>query len=178
MPTPTPSPTPRPTPTPEPTSTPALSATNVTATTDSGEMVDIVINGNITSSQISNFTITTKPSFASTIVAFILTGENSTEGFGNMTIPKTVILYGTIPVIFIDGQQVASQDYTQDSNNFYVWYTMHFSTHQIIIRFVMPSTSQASSLGALFAVGITVPEIILLYMVIAVRRLRRKPENA
>jgi hypothetical protein len=169
---------PSPSPTPKPTSTPTLPATNVTATTDSGETVDLAISGNITSSQISNLTITTKTSFASTIVAFILTGENGTEGFCNMTIPKTVILYGTIPVIFIDGQQVASQDYTQDSNNFYVWYTTHFSTHQITIQFIMPSTSQASSLGALLAVGITVPEIILLYTVIAIRRLKRKPENA
>jgi hypothetical protein len=94
-----------------------------------------------------------------------------------MTIPTTAILYGTTPVIFIDGKQTLSQEYTQDSNNFYVWYTAHFSTHQITIRFAMPSSSQASSLG-LLAAGIAVPEIILIYAVIAIKHLKRKPENA
>jgi hypothetical protein len=95
-----------------------------------------------------------------------------------MTIPKTAILYGRIPVIFIDGKQAPSQDYTQDSNNFYVWHTAHFSTHQITIQFTMPLSLQASSLGVLLAVGIVVPEIILVYTAIAIRRLKRKPEDA
>jgi hypothetical protein len=95
-----------------------------------------------------------------------------------MTIPKTAILYGTTPVILIDGKQASSQEYTQDANNFYVWYPAHFSTHQITIRFALPSSTQASSLGSLLAVAIAVPEIILIYTVIAIKRLKRKPENA
>jgi hypothetical protein len=95
-----------------------------------------------------------------------------------MTIPKTAILYGTNPVVYIDGQQAPSQGYTQDANNFYVWFTTSFSTHQVSIQFVVPSTSLASSLGPVLAVGIAVPEIILIFTVIAVRRLRRKPDNA
>jgi hypothetical protein len=94
-----------------------------------------------------------------------------------MTIPKTAILYGTIPVLFIDGQQSSSQNYAQDSNNFYVWFTTHFSTHQITIRFTMPSLPQVSSFGALLVVGLTVPEIILIYVTIAIRRLKRSPED-
>jgi hypothetical protein len=95
-----------------------------------------------------------------------------------MTIPKTDIPYGTGPVIYIDGQQATNQGYTQDAHNFYVWYSTQFSTHQVVIQFVGLSTSQAGSFGSVLAVGITVPEIILIYTVIAVKRLRRKPDKA
>jgi hypothetical protein len=91
---------------------------------------------------------------------------------------KTAIHYGTSLVILIDDQQALNQGYTQDANNFYVWYTTHFSTHQVKVNFAVPSTSQVISFGSLLAVGITVPEIILIYAVVAVRRLTRKPENA
>jgi hypothetical protein len=95
-----------------------------------------------------------------------------------MTIPKTAILYGTTPQIYIDGQQATNQGYTQDVNNFYVWYTTQFGTRQMKIQFTVPSNLQAASFGSLLAVGVTVPEIILIYIAIAVRRLKRKPENA
>ena len=94
-----------------------------------------------------------------------------------MTIPKTALLNGKNPVVFIDDQQATNQGYTQDSENFYVWYTTQFSTHQMKIQFAVPLTSQESSFGTLFAVGVIVPEIVLVYIVIAVKRLRRRPEN-
>jgi hypothetical protein len=95
-----------------------------------------------------------------------------------MTIPKTAISYGTSPVVYIDDQQAPNQGYTQDANDFYVWYTTSFSTHQVSIQFVVPSTSPASSLGPVLAVVTTVAEIILIFTVIAVKRLRQKPGNA
>jgi len=178
-PTPTPTststPTPKPGPTPSP--TPAPSATTVKATTSSGAIVDLAIGGNITSSQISNATITSNHANKTTMVSFTLTGPNGTVGFGNMTIPKTAIDYGTSPVVFIDGKQAPSQGYTQDTNNFYVSFSISFSTHQVSIQFVVPSTSLAKSLGPALAVGIAIVEIISVFTVIAVKRLRRKPEN-
>jgi hypothetical protein len=74
-----------------------------------------------------------------------------------MTIPKSAVAQGTTPKIYIDNQLAANQGYTQDTNNYYVWYTTQFSTHQISIVF---NTSpipefQASvilSLLAIFAV--------------------------
>ena len=150
----------------------------MTATTGSGATVDLAISGNITSSQISNATITSYQPTKTTIVSFTITGLNGTAGFGNMTIPKTAISYGTSPVVYIDGQQAPNQGYTQDANNFYVWYTTISSTHQVSIQFAVPSTSPASSLGPVLAVGIAVAEIISIFTVIAVKRLRRKPDNA
>ena len=178
----TPTPTHLPAATPIPTATPSPSptplATTVSAKTDSGAIVELAISGNVTSSQISNATITSNQPTTTTTLSFTIVGPNGTVGLGNMTIPKTVIHYGTNPVVFIDGQQATSQGYTQDANNFYVWYTTHFSSHQVAIQFVVLSTSSATAFGSVFAVGVTVPEIILIYAVIAVRRLRRKPDNA
>jgi hypothetical protein len=57
-----------------------------------------------------------------------------------MTIPKSAIAQGTTPKIYIDNQLAASQGYTQDTNNYYVWYTTHFSTHQISIVFTTASS--------------------------------------
>jgi len=101
-----------------------------------------------------------------------------------MTIPKTAISYGTSPVVYVDGQQASNQGYTQDTNNFYVWYTTSFDTNlavkgsQVTVQFLVPSKSPAASLGFVLVVGITVIEIISIFTVIAVRRLRRKPDNA
>jgi hypothetical protein len=148
----------------------------VTATTGSGATLELAISGNVTSSQISNATIALYQSTKTTLVSFTITGLNGTVGFSNMTIPKTAIYYGTSPVVYLDGQLALNQGYTQDANNFYVWYTTISSTHQASIQFAASSTSQAT-FGPILAVGIAVPEIILIFTVIAVRRLRRKPDN-
>jgi hypothetical protein len=100
-----------------------------------------------------------------------------------MTIPKTAVSYGNSPVVYIEGQKATSQGYTQDANNFYVWYTARFDTNlvngvsQVTVQFLVPSISPAKSIGVALAIGIIVPEIILIYTVIAVRRLRRKPDD-
>ena len=144
--------------------------------TDNGTTVDLTIRGNITSSQMSNVTIATNQSSATT-VSFTVTGESGTTGYSNITIPKTLISYGTTPTLFIDNQQATNQGYTQDPENFYVWYTTQFSTHQINIQFAKSLTTQPASYLNALSIGLFVPEIVLIFTVLAVKRLRRKPEN-
>ncbi len=148
----------------------------MTAKVGSGTTVELGISGNVTSSQMTNVTIATNQTVKTTIVSFTITGENGTSGFSNITIPKGSVPYGTTPTIYIDGQPAQNQGFTQDANNFYVWYTTHFSTHKVTIQFVVSSMSQ-STFEPLLAVGITVPEIILIYTVIAIKRLRLKPDK-
>jgi len=142
--TPSPSPSPIPTDSPIPTTAPSLTptplATSVLATTDNGTTVDIAISGNVTSSQMSNVTIATSQSAKTTTLSFTVTGESGTSSFGNITIPISAVPYGTTPTIYIDGQPVSSQGYTQDSNNYYAWYITQFSTHQISIVFTVKSS--------------------------------------
>jgi hypothetical protein len=89
----------------------------------------------------SSVTIATNQSASTTTVSFTVTGESGTTGFGNITIPISAVTYGTTPTIYIDGQPASNQGYTQDSNNYYVWYTTHFSTHQVSIVFTTASPS-------------------------------------
>ncbi|HLN89380.1 MAG TPA: PKD domain-containing protein, partial [Candidatus Binatia bacterium] len=168
-PTPTTSGTPSPSPTPV--------AANVTAISENGTKVNLSIRGNVTSLQMSNVNIATSQSGASITVSFTVTGESGTTGFSIITIPKVYLLNGATPDVFIDGQQAINQGYTQDLDNFYVWYTTEFSTHQVAIHFIAPLKVQTTSFVNVYTIALIVPEIVLVYMVIAVRRLRRRPEN-
>ena len=173
-PTPPPIPTAAPTPSPTQSPTPTPSTTTVPATTVNGATVDLTITGNITSAQISSATITPYQSTKITTVSFTITGPSGTLGFGNMTIPKTAIPYGTIPLISIDGQQAPNQGYTQDANNFYVWYMISFSTHQVTIQFAAPPPSASSSSGLILVVVINVAVIISILSVISIKKI---PKN-
>ncbi len=127
-----------------PSSTPSPSAT-VHATTDSGGTVDLVINGSITISQMSNIRISTDQSDTRTTLSFTVTGESGTTGFSYITIPQSALNYGArnvaIPIIYIDDYWAQDQSYTQDSSNYYVRYAIQFSTHNVSIVFTNPNTT-------------------------------------
>ena len=126
----------------------------------------------------TNISITTKQSPATTTLSFTITGESGTEGFSNITIPKGSVNYGSTPTIYIDNKPAQNQGYTQDNTNIYVWYSTHFSSHQVTIQLVIPSAPTTASMGTLLAVAVIIPQIILIYTTIAIRRIRRKPDCA
>ena len=140
---PTSAPVPTPTPTATPTPTPA--PTTISAKAASGEVVNLPINGNITSAQISNVAIQTNQS--TSIISFTVTGESGTQGYSNITIPKSTIPNGIAPTVYIGNQPAQNQGFTQDQNNYYVWYTTSFSTHQISIVFTTESSSTSNQSG-------------------------------
>lgn len=126
---------------PEPTPTPTSNQNVIHAATTSGT-VDIPITGNITATQVTSATLTATAD--KTVLSFTLTGQSGTTGFSNMTIPKSAVPSGTAPIIYIDGSPAENQGYTEDANNYYVWYTTHFSSHNITVEFgnqQQPSTS-------------------------------------
>ncbi len=135
-PTATPGPTPTPSPTPNaftpPTSISPSSPTPTLIPTPPA-YVGFEISGNITSSQMSDVSLLTNQT--TTKISFTVTGESGTFGFSNITIAKSRIPYSTTPVIYADNTIVPEQGYTQDANNYYVWYIVHFSTHHILIEF-------------------------------------------
>ena len=106
--------------------------------------VGFEISGNITrlsnSSDVSLLTNQT-----TTKISFKVTGESGTFGFSNITIAKSRIPYSTTPVIYADNTIVPEQGYTQDANNYYVWYIVHFSTHHILIEFNSDAYHRASN---------------------------------
>jgi len=111
-------------------------------------------------------------------LSFVVTGESGTEGYSNITIPKDSVNYGSTPTIYIDNKPAQNQGYTQDTTNIYVWYSTHFSSHQVIIQLVIPKAPTTASLVSWLAVAITISQIILVYFTIAIRRIRRKPDYA
>ncbi len=135
----TPQPTYNPTNTPSPSPSPTPSAlTTVSAKKDNGTTVDLTLIGNITNSQMTNVVMMTNQSESTTTLSFTLTGQSGTTGFSNITIPKNSLIHGTTPKIYVDVQPATNQGYTQDSSNYHVWYTTHFSSHQVSIIFTMP----------------------------------------
>jgi hypothetical protein len=144
-PNPTPTVTPMATPwftvTPTPTATPMI----VYATTQNGTVVELYIAGNITGAQFSIITITNQVN--ATALSFTLTGPEETAGFGNLTVTRNNISMGVTPTVYIDNQLAQNQGYAQDADNFYVWWTTHFSVHQLSINFtaVAPSASMEPS---------------------------------
>jgi beta-lactamase regulating signal transducer with metallopeptidase domain len=126
-----------------------------------------------------------------------VTGESGTVGFGNITIPISAVTYGTTPTIYIDGQIAPNQGYTQDSNNYYVWYTTHFSTHLITIEFtatpnsapspsVNPSGSNrtqvhsSSHLEIIYGVvaGVVIVAIVIVALMLIIRGKNNKSSNS
>jgi hypothetical protein len=153
---------------------PMPSATTVLATTDDGATIDLTIGDNVTSSLMSNVAIASNQSTSTTTLSFTVTGQSGTTGFGNVTIPKNALINGTTPKIYIDNQPAQNQSYTQDTNNYYVWYTTHFSTHEVSIIFTLPPNSNQSKLqskslpqtltfGVIFGVtlGVSIVPVIL-----------------
>jgi hypothetical protein len=124
--------------TPTPTPSTQTNAT-VSALTDNG-VVNLALSGNITSAQMSNVTIAANNA-TTTGLYFTVTGESGTIGFSKITIPKSLVPPEATPLIFIDGLPAQSQGFTQDANNYYVWFTTHFSTHQISIMFTSNTSS-------------------------------------
>jgi hypothetical protein len=162
--------------TPTPTPTPIT----VPATTDNGSTVNLTITGNITSSQMSNVTITTNQSANTTTLSFTVTGENGTTGFSNVTIPISEVPYGTTPTIYIDGQIAQNQGYTQDANNYYVWYTTHFSTHKISIVFTTITSSNSTiARSSLLQViyGVAIGAVIVTIVLVGLYRYLGKEEK-
>ena len=173
-PTPTATPTPTPTATPTPTPTPTSNST-ILASAEDGSVVELTINGgNITAAQVTSAVIATDQSAATTTISFTLTGETGTTGFSNITIPKSTIPYGTTPVVYIDGQPAQDQGYTEDAQNYYVWFTAHFSTHQVEISF---TGQPPQPLPAWVFVVVAVAIVAAAIAVLLVARQKRKGTN-
>ncbi len=180
----TPSPKPIPTPAPTPTPSPAPSPTSATiqATTNSGLTVNLTISGNITSSQMSNVALITNQSAATTTLFFTVTGQSGTTCFGNITIPKSAVPYGSTPTVYVDNQTAQDQGYTQDTDNYYVWYTTQFSTHQISIVFTSPPSptppaspnqTQSSLLQEVIYGAVAVAIVAIVAVVLVLRKSKR-----
>jgi hypothetical protein len=75
-------------------------------------------------------------------VSFQLTGPTGNSSTITIVIPKTAVPSGFVPQTKINGVTV-EQQYTEDSNYYYVSFEAHFSTDQVTIHF-SPQTTQST----------------------------------
>jgi hypothetical protein len=172
--TPQPSPTATATPTPSPTpssSSPQSSAT-IQAITADGATVNLAITGNISATQISGARFTVNQSSSTAMLSFVLAGGDGTAGFCNITIPKSLIQAGTSARVFVDDELCQDQGYIEDSGNYYVWFTLRFSTHNVSIVFMVQSSSIAEFSWLLLLIPLVV--VLLILGGFLVQRRRRK----
>ena len=117
---------------------------------------------------------TTSDQTTETKFSFTIIGPSGTVGFGNMTIPKNAIPYESNPIVYIDGNQTTDQGYSQDANNYYVWFTMHFSVHQLTVQFSALQIKQTGSPGLDYVIIIPIAAGILVPTIFVAKRSRQK----
>jgi hypothetical protein len=134
-----------------------------------GKEVTLTINGNVAPDQISDLWYASNEAlYNNTDIAFMLANQNSTMQFMNMTISKSDLLGGTAPIVTIDGVLVEDSGYSQDSTNFYVWFTALFNSGQIersnvqITFLLTPKlTAVGPTLSILYTVGLVVVSVLV-----------------
>jgi hypothetical protein len=150
--------------------------TTIMSATVDGKNVELEIIGNVTAQEMM-YKPTTSDENKETVFSFIITGPSGTVGFANMTIPKNAVANGSSPVVYIDDKRASDQGYAQDADNYYVWFTTHFSTHELRLQFGLRQTSQGWLGGLEYALIIPVAATILVPTVIAVKRSKRKSKE-
>jgi len=167
-----------------------VSATSVFVQTTGGNQAEDIwlsglsspfqVSGEITASQYSSFVAHLDQNGHLASLTFTLTGPTGTDATGTIAIPKSLIPPGYVPELLIDGQQVQTT-VTQDSTNFYITHTTHFSVHQVQLLFVQASTTTTSTssllgiggientaAGLLIVIGL--PAIAIAWIVLIVKR--------
>jgi hypothetical protein len=153
-------------------------AQTIQATKGNGETIDLVISGNITATQFSGINLISNLTSAETNLSFTLQGQSDTSGFTNITIPKSQIPYGSGPIVHIDNVAAQNQGFTEDNENYYVWFTVNFSTHQMTIIFSdIPSLTPTATPNPPSSMSLNVPvigAIILIGVVLTGLLVKRK----
>jgi len=103
------------------------------ATFSDGSIVDLGVNG-ITAFAVTNATISTDQT-ALTTVSLSIIGQNSANNVDIITVPKTAVAYSVTPKIYVNNLVALDQGFSQDANNYYVWYKTVYSTYELSIVF-------------------------------------------
>jgi hypothetical protein len=137
------------------------------------------MRGNVTLWQIASARVYRNQTSSEMIITFTLTGQKGTNGFCNLTIPKSTVSFGTSPAVYIDDELAQNQGFREDSSNYYVWYTTPFSTHQISISFTVESSplEPSISLWVALAVFLAILFSISTTVLIALRRTNHKQNH-
>ncbi len=116
--------------------------------------------GLITNATISNFNYNqAEGTFTFTVTG----GAPSSIGVANITLPKSLVGSNTNITIYIDGKPVTNAQLFFDANNYYVYFTFHFSTHSVSITLGALTTSPTGTSVTidLLLIGVLVIGIVI-----------------
>ena len=161
---PTPSSTPiqSPSPSSQPSATPIPTSITIGVTALNGSKVNLTAKGDITSSNVNSATLTTDGS-STTTVSLMVVAQSVTNGYGNVTVPKSIIPNEGTPSIYINSLLASTQGYTQDAKNYYVWYATNSKTYELSIVFKAASSSNGFPLW-IFLVLIPVIVVVAVFV--------------
>ena len=121
-----------------------FSNATITASKPDLSTATIETYGNVTTQQISNVTLKPDQSAETTTLSFNVAGPAGTTGFSYMTIPRSEAPYGNQPVVYVDGQKAPDQGFTQDTSNFYVYFSVPFPANQVTVKITQTVSPTAS----------------------------------
>jgi hypothetical protein len=142
----------------------------------------------ITNAVIAQSTLTLTASGGSEviyIVSFSITCQAGSSATTTVTISKNNVPGGLLPTVYVDGVNATFQSYGEDTNNYYVTFATHVSTHTILIDFVPPTlmtttysttytsvSAQGSSWSTELSYFVAIPPLILLLIILLLLRRR------
>ena len=152
--------TPKPSASPQTTPTPTSNSIIILVTTADGSNCTLTAQGDIASSTIKSATISTDGSKTTATVSLMVIAQSVTNGFGNVTIPKSMMPNYGDPSIYVNNILASNQGYSQDAKNYNVWYSTNSQTYELSIIFKAVSPSNVFPLW-IFLVFIPVVVVVV-----------------
>ncbi len=171
--TPKPTSTPSPTPSPTPAPNPIFNSKTLQATLSNGTIVYLGVNG-ITALTVTNAVIKTDQVAAQTTLSLNIIGQNSTGNVNAIAVPKAAVTFGVTPKIYVNSQAASDQGFSQDANNYYVWYKTIFINYELSIVFATTASPAEFQLAILATVVI----FIFFFSIAALVLLKKRKENS
>jgi hypothetical protein len=120
-----------------------------------------MVRGNIINSTISNVDILADEVASRTTLRMTLVGPSQTSSFCNITIPKSAVPLGTIPLVYVNNVLAEDSGYSQDSECYFVWYTTYSSTYELAIALTEVSALQVWSAFLVSVISVLLVATIL-----------------
>lgn len=136
----------------------------------------IGVAGTIRMTQYTPFSFAMDASGRVRSFSFNVTGPAGAIGSAIFTIPKSDAPPGLIPAVILDGQYATNQTLTQDSSNFYITFSTHFSSHYVQVQFVQtkPDTPTNGPSSLPYAEWVILAgSLSVVVVIVAVLKMRR-----
>ncbi len=99
-------------------------------------------------------------------------GQKSTNNLYTITVPKTAVPNGVTPKVYLNDQVATAQGFSQDANNYYIWYKTLFSNYELSIVFALKAVPTDFPVAAILSI------VVIVSVSFATVLLRKKIEQS